>query len=179
MNIKKLLISIVIVLIITTVFYISKTYAISNIINDGNSFIRASDNEDDPIKEEELKPISSKIYNILLGIGIVVAVLVGAFLGIQFLYAGAEGKAKIMEALVPYVVGCVVVFGAFTIWEFAINTGNSVSHTNGSTTGGREAVTLTCPNCGAEVRLNLNQQSRLERGFTVRLSCCGYVYSLE
>ena len=37
-----------------------------------------------------------------------------------------EGKAKIKEALVPYIIGCIVVFGAFFIWKTLVNIGNDL-----------------------------------------------------
>ena len=36
----------------------------------------------------------------------------------------ADEKAKVKESLMPFVAGCVVVFGAFTIWKVAVNIGN-------------------------------------------------------
>ena len=48
------------------------------------------------------------------------AVIIGMVIGIQFMTASVEEKAKIKESLVPYVVGCVVVFGAFGIWKLAV-----------------------------------------------------------
>ena len=141
MKINRLLISIIIVLILFVMCCHSKTYAIANMMDDAEDFLNKGNgyenviNQNDiyeggELKSKGLKTISSEIYNILLGAGIAVAVIVGAYLGIQFLYASVEGKAKIMEALVPYVVGCVVVFGAFTIWGFAIKTGNSITDTS-------------------------------------------------
>ena len=41
-------------------------------------------------------------------------------IGIQFMMALVEEKAKIKEALMPYFVGCMVVFGAFGLWKLAI-----------------------------------------------------------
>ena len=69
---------------------------------------------------DDIKSVSDDIYFILLTIGIVAAVIVGGILGIQFMLAGAEDKAKIKEALIPYVIGCIVVFGAFTIWKIVV-----------------------------------------------------------
>lgn len=69
---------------------------------------------------DDIKSVSDDIYYILLTIGIVAAVIVGGILGIQFMLAGAEDKAKIKEALIPYVIGCIVVFGAFTIWKIVV-----------------------------------------------------------
>ena len=60
------------------------------------------------------------IYNILLALGIIVAVVAGAILGVQFMVASADGKAELKERLVPYVVGCVVIFGAFGIWKIVM-----------------------------------------------------------
>lgn len=51
---------------------------------------------------------------------------VGIVIGIQFMVASAEDKAKVKEALVPYIVGCIVIFGAFTIWSIAVNMGQSI-----------------------------------------------------
>ena len=32
----------------------------------------------------------------------------------------AEDKAKVKEALIPYIVGCIVVFSAFIVWKIII-----------------------------------------------------------
>ena len=73
------------------------------------------------IKQEDLKKVSDIVYNILLIIGIVVAVIVGLILGIKFMTGSVEQKAQVSETLMPYVVGCIVVFGAFGIWRVILN----------------------------------------------------------
>lgn len=60
------------------------------------------------------------LYNLFLMAGIVIAVIIGAFLGIKFMTEGIEGKAKIKEALIPFCIGCIVIFGAFGIWRIAM-----------------------------------------------------------
>ncbi len=91
------------------------------VIGDGDSFIqKGNDKASDIFSKEELQDLSSTIYNILLVIGIVIAVLLGAILGIKFMLEGAEGKAEVQKALVPYVIGCIVIFGAFTIWKIVV-----------------------------------------------------------
>lgn len=65
--------------------------------------------------------------------------IVGTFIGIQFMVASAEDKAKVKEALVPYIIGCAVVFGAFTVWSIAVNIGQDIVPTpagGGSTNQG-------------------------------------------
>ena len=32
-----------------------------------------------------------------------------------------EEKAEIKTMLIPYIIGCVVVFGAFTIWKIVVD----------------------------------------------------------
>lgn len=72
------------------------------------------------INEDELMKTSDMIFNTLLAIAIVIAVIVGMIIGIQFMISGVEEKAKIKEALLPYVISCIVVFGAFGIWKIAV-----------------------------------------------------------
>ena len=47
--------------------------------------------------------------------------IVGTILGIQFMTASAEDKAKVKEALIPFAVGCAVILGAFAIWSAVID----------------------------------------------------------
>lgn len=125
---------VVIILILIVLFSInSKTLAWSNIIRDGKSFIEEGTNADERIThlntagmESSLKDLSSYLYNILLSSGIMIAAVVATILGIQATLGGAEGKAKVSEMLVPYVIGCIVVFGGFGIWRLAITIGNRI-----------------------------------------------------
>lgn len=73
-----------------------------------------------PVDNDELKKTSNILFNILLGIAMIVAVIVGMIIGIRFMVASVDEKAKIKEQLLPYAVGCGVVFGAFGIWKLAI-----------------------------------------------------------
>lgn len=92
-----------------------------DIIGDGDSFIqKGTKNASDIFSTSELQDLSSTIYNILLVVGIVIAVLLGAILGIKFMMEGTEGKAEVQKALVPYVIGCIVIFGAFAIWKIVV-----------------------------------------------------------
>lgn len=94
--------------------------AAGDIIRDAKDFINKGKNEDKIINEDVIADVSDSVYNILLSIAVVVAVIVGAFLGIQLMMAGAEGKAEVKESLLPYVIGCVVAFGAFGIWKIVV-----------------------------------------------------------
>ncbi len=67
-----------------------------------------------------LKTFSDTIYNTLLLIGMVIAVIIGTIIGIKFMMSSVEEKAKLKEILIVYVVGCIVLVGAFSIWKIII-----------------------------------------------------------
>ena len=92
-----------------------------------NEIERENEKNKEQQRDEKLKEISSAIYNTLLGIGITLSVVVGAILGIKFMISSVDEKAQIKEALVAYVAGCVVIFGAFGIWKLVITLGNSLN----------------------------------------------------
>lgn len=104
---------------------ISYCYGFSEIIGGGSNFIQAGiedekKNENTIMNEVELKEISNVTYNILLVLAIIIAVIVGMFIGIKFMMAGATEKANLKETLIPYIAGCIVIFGAFLIWKLVV-----------------------------------------------------------
>lgn len=86
---------------------------------DNASVFEASGN-DNVYDESTLQDFSQSIYNILLSIGVAVAVIVGMVLGIKFMMVGVDSKADVKKQLVVYVAGCIIVFGAFGIWKLAV-----------------------------------------------------------
>lgn len=95
-------------------------HTIDEVMNEGDNFIDMGKNQGSKIDATNLQSASNTLYNILLGIGVFLAVAVGMYLGTKFMLASAEDKAKVKESLIPYIAGCVVIFGAFTIWKLAI-----------------------------------------------------------
>lgn len=83
-------------------------------MNDGKDFI-SNGEKSSTINQGQLKKTSNILYNIFLGAGIIIAVLVGMFLGIKYMMGSIEEKADLKQTLVAYVAGCVVIFGAFGI----------------------------------------------------------------
>ena len=94
--------------------------AVDDIVQDGDNFLNKANQVNTVINETELQDFSSDVYNLILSIGMVIAVAVGMVLGIQFMISSVEEKAKIKELLVAYFIGCIVLFGAFTIWKIVI-----------------------------------------------------------
>lgn len=72
------------------------------------------------VNKTELRQSSARIYNALFAIGVAITLIVGGILGIKFMVASVEDKAKIKEMLIPYIVGCVVIYGAFAIWKITV-----------------------------------------------------------
>lgn len=147
-NIVKKALFILIILII--LFSINtKVFAWSSVIKDGDSFVQAGEEHGGQMVDAaSLKTLSSYLYNILLSAGIVVAVVVATVLGIQFMMGGAEGQAKVKEMLVPFIVGCIVVFGGFGFWKIAITVGQKLED---STTTQYDFSEKTCKSCGQRV----------------------------
>ena len=88
----------------------------------GDDFIQeGKDASGDTIQDSSVKGEFNRIYNILFGAGIALSVIIGAILGIKFMVSTVEEQAKIKEMLIPYILGCAIIFGAFGIWKLAIN----------------------------------------------------------
>lgn len=99
--------------------------SLSGVISGGDSFIDAGKDGSAQIDKGSLKNASSSIYNILLICGVIIAVLIGSIMGIKFMIGSVEEKAEIKAALVPFAIGCIVVFGAFGIWKIVVTIGNN------------------------------------------------------
>lgn len=100
----------------------SHALALSGVFSTAENFIGdGRRNADQTMSTSNLVSGSEDIYNILLGAGVVVAVVTGAILGIQFMTAGVDQKVEVKKAILPFIVGCVVIFGAFGIWKLVIN----------------------------------------------------------
>lgn len=99
----------------------TKAAALSNIVSGADGFIKdGQTSSGSKIDNQDIHNLSDSIYNILLIIGTIVAMIVGSVLGIQFITGSVEAKSKVKEALIPYITGCIVIFGAFAIWKLAI-----------------------------------------------------------
>lgn len=61
-----------------------------------------------------------QLAGILMGVGFFVVAIVGVWLGIRLMFASAENKAKSKEALIVYLIGTVIIFGALGIWRLLI-----------------------------------------------------------
>lgn len=95
--------------------------SLDDVMNNGNSFLNAGSGSSTMIDQNDLKSLSNFISGVLLTIAIGVTVITGAIMGLNFITQSIEEKAKVKESMVPWVIGIIVSFGAFTIWEVAVN----------------------------------------------------------
>lgn len=124
MNIKNKII-ILVILIITLMFslstYSKAEFSIDGIFSGADDFINAGNNSNaQGIDENKLKNISDVVSGILLTIAFAVTFISIAIMGINFAIQTVEEKAKIKEAMIPWVIGIVVSFGAFGIWKLVM-----------------------------------------------------------
>lgn len=125
--IRKTILNILILVLICTMLPVkSNAGTIDDIMGGAKNFLtQGTGAQEVTINSDSIKSASDTIYNILLGVGILIALVVGAILGIHFMMASAEDKAKVKEALIPYIIGCIVIFGAFGIWKIAVTLGKN------------------------------------------------------
>lgn len=126
-TIKSKLLTIILLLFCIVTIWNQNVYALGEIIQSGEKFENAKVNyiingvhNDMEIQGKHLQEMSNTIYNILLLLGIIIAVIWGLVLGMKFMTGSIEEQAKVKESLIPYIAGCVIVFGAFTIWKLVL-----------------------------------------------------------
>ena len=93
---------------------------IDSTIQGAQDFIDSADTTG-TIDEAAVQQNVGFIYNIFFACGMVIAVVCGVCLGIKFMVGSTDGKAEVKELLLPYIIGCVIIFGAFGIWKLIIN----------------------------------------------------------
>lgn len=122
MKIMKKISIIVLALICIGVCSPSRTnaFTLNQVFSGGDNFINSAGNRE-VFNGNNEKEAVDQIYYVMLAIGIVLAVICGIILGIQFITTGAAGQAKVKEKLIPFAVGAFVVFGAFGIWRLVYN----------------------------------------------------------
>ena len=91
---------------------------VKDALSDADSFVQSGNQG--IVSTENLQSFSQNLYSILLAIGVVIAVIMGTVLGVKLMVAPIEERVEAKKLLVPYVVGCVIVFGAFGIWKLVV-----------------------------------------------------------
>ncbi len=127
-NKSKIIISIVVFLLIINLWLPTHATGIDATWRQAGRFIQTGESASDvqTFNGTNVKEAAMGLYDFFWWIGLAAAAIIGTFLGIKFMTSGIEGKAKVKEALIVFVVGCIVIFGAFTIWKIAMKLFNEV-----------------------------------------------------
>ena len=91
---RKIFFILIIFILMICSTHIVQATTISNIIQGADGFI-TNGSSSDMIAGDKIKNLSDIIYNVLLILGTVIAVIVGSVLGIQFITGSVEQKAKV------------------------------------------------------------------------------------
>lgn len=94
---------------------------IDKVIQSGNDFLDAADDNTVNFSEESLQKLSKFISGVLLAIAIGVTVISVIILGINYTVQSIDEKAKIKESMVPWIIGIFIAFGAFAIWKITMS----------------------------------------------------------
>ena len=73
------------------------------------------------VSKESLQNFSNTFYGIFLAVASAVTVIVGLIIGIKYMLSSVGERANVKQMLMPYVVGCVVVYGSFGIWALVVS----------------------------------------------------------
>ena len=92
---------------------------VDDILSDSENFVENGDAS--VINQNRLENISGTFYNIFFTVGVAVAVITGMVIGIKYMTGSVEEKANYKQRLVPYLIGCIVVFGGFGIWKLIVS----------------------------------------------------------
>lgn len=92
--------------------------SLDDMVEDADEFVQTGEIK---YNETDLQNFSKTFYNIAVIIGVFGAVITGSILGIRLMFASAYEKADAKKMLIPYVVGCIVLFGGFGIWKIVVS----------------------------------------------------------
>ena len=125
MKIKgKITIILIILMLIVSLFNLNIAKAddvtVEDIKGGVSNFMQAGQSQNNPLNQEGLQNVSDVVYNVLLAVGIIAAVIVGLIIGIKYMMGSVAQKAETKELLAPYIVGCVIIFGALAIWKIVV-----------------------------------------------------------
>lgn len=72
------------------------------------------------LNQGKLQSFSSSLFSVLIIAATAVTVVVGVVLGIKYMIGSVEEKAEYKKLLLPYIAGCVAIYGALGIWKMLV-----------------------------------------------------------
>lgn len=128
-NIVRIIFKIIITLIFISLLTLTASTTVveasfwSDMFGQANGFIQEGKNGAESevgTSDDQTAEVITILFNTLMSLGSIIAVGIGGALGIKFMTSSAEDKAKVKESMIPYVIGCAVIFGALAIWKISM-----------------------------------------------------------
>lgn len=121
----KIILTLIIIILVTANYNIVQAQerdniTIEDVTGGAKNFIQSGTSQNNPLDITGVQNVTDVLYNILLAVGIIVAVVVGLLIGIKYMTGSVAQKSETKQLLLPYIVGCVVIFGAFGIWKIVV-----------------------------------------------------------
>ena len=113
------------IIILSTILFNNKVFALQNIKDAGDNFLQQG-SASSPITTEEAWQELLPIAQILLAIASVVLVIAYMYLGIQYMITDPQGKADIKQKLIGLVIATVIIYGGVGLFTIIINLFNSI-----------------------------------------------------
>ena len=110
-------------MIISIMFLFNGSVKATGILSDAKNFLEQGEEGKNDSGLSSVAGTNTKFEDLagfFWGIGVGVALISTVTMGIKFLMSSAEDRSDIKRAMVPYVIGIAVVFGALTIWKILI-----------------------------------------------------------
>lgn len=113
---KVLSVLMIVLMVVATCTNVFAKVDVNQIKSDGNT---GADNT--------IQNIGSTILSIITGVGMVLAVVLVAVLGIKYMMGSTEEKSEYKKSMIPYLVGAVLVFGASAIGKAVVGFGSTIT----------------------------------------------------
>ena len=124
---KKIVKIIFVLLIILNIFItISNAGMLSDVFTKGKGFIKAGTGSN-KMDTDKIYSLSQSISSVLQIVSVAAALIMIGILGIQYMVGSVEEQAKIKETMTPFIIGCLIAFGASTIWKTVVNILNGLN----------------------------------------------------
>ena len=75
--------------------------------------------------DDAITTIGNTILSIVTSVGVVLAIIIVAIIGVKYMMGSTEEKAEYKKTMIPYLVGAVLVFGASAIGKAVIEMGST------------------------------------------------------
>lgn len=75
-------------------------------------------------QSQSLETALAQVFSIVILIAKVIAVIATVYMGVKYIFSGSEGKAKLKEKGVMYIIGIVLIFTTLNVLTFVSNSIN-------------------------------------------------------